>query len=728
MTALFLDGFDHYGTGNDGIANMLDGVWASATRGGQGFSITSPSWGAPRTGTGCLRLNSINLDSEIRYIIPGAPAKMYMSFGFAVDFVPGSRNLFMFETRDVANVSKYSLMVESTGAVSLWSGHGGTRIATTAGPVIRAQTWHFIELCVDYTAGTFTLRVDDPQANQTPALSATISTGLVNAQMIFGCFGGVPNSYWDDLFIRDAAGTANNSWIGDRRIATLMVNQDTTEAGWTPSYYHKFGAGVLQVAHMVPNQNIPISENACVTAATSTGFNVGTADFTIESFVRFQKVPDPTIYATIFSRWSTSDNNRSYRLLLGGSSFNNSCLQVDYTTDGTTGTLHTPITFPWTPNLNQWYHIALVRASGELLLFVDGSQMGLPIDVSADTFFAANALFSIGAETANSGVLAATYLTGMYDETRFTNGFARYTTSFAPPTDPFPRGSPDDPEWADVTLLCGYNTAIQDESSFARALTARNGAISFPVNDGPDIGVYSTIDKRTPDDNTFISAALEPATGILTMATQPSNGDTVTVGTSDGSTPAVYTFKTSVTTAFDVLIDTTAQNTLINLQSAINATAGAGTKYGTGTLANADVSAVQLPAGQLEVIALIAGTGGNTVATTATGTAATWGDTTLNGGANIPGPSDFKVERPPANTTIISAIQSTVRAYKSDAGVAVLQNAIVGPLGGIISGDTHALATNAGYYLDVIEEDPDTSGPITPATLINGKLRINRTE
>ena len=157
------------------------------------------------------------------------------------------------------------------------------------------------------------------------------------------------------------------------------------------------------------------------------------------------------------------------------------------------------------------------------------------------------------------------------------------------------------------------------------------------------LGLVSTVrlTKATPDDNTFISAGLTDASNILTMTVQPTNGDTVKVGTTDGSTPAVYTFKTAISTAYDVLIDTTAQATLINLFNAINAGPGSGTKYGTGTTSNFDVFATQLPVGQIMVTANLAGTGGNAIASTATGTAASWATTTLTGGADIPGPTDF---------------------------------------------------------------------------------------
>lgn len=77
-------------------------------------------------------------------------------------------------------------------------------------------------------------------------------------------------------------------------------------------------------------------------------------------------------------------------------------------------------------------------------------------------------------------------------------------------------------------------------------------------------------------------------TGTLTSdATNPSDGDTFTLG------DVIYTFKTTLTTtgvggtvANEIKIGADAATTLDNVKSAVNASAGAGTAYSTGTVAN----------------------------------------------------------------------------------------------------------------------------------------------
>jgi flagellin len=106
-------------------------------------------------------------------------------------------------------------------------------------------------------------------------------------------------------------------------------------------------------------------------------------------------------------------------------------------------------------------------------------------------------------------------------------------------------------------------------------------------------------------------------------------GDTVTVGTQ------TYTFVNALSTtptANEVLVGTTEASSLTNLANAINGGSGAGATYGSPTVANTAVSAVATPT-SVVFTALTKGLSGNSIATSTTGTANTFGGTTLTGGA-----------------------------------------------------------------------------------------------
>lgn len=716
MTALYMDGFDHYGGSTVSVNNMLAGSWANVSA-----TVGVPSFGA-RTGSFALGVSSVsNLAAQgTRYVLPTTETDLFLSMGYGVAALPSSNFAAAICTfNDNANNLIAVLWCQSTGALTLSSAQGGgTVFATTQGPVITSGAWHLLEMNFNYSAGSFTLRVDDPGAGNTPAITATSLTfggASAPAQMVFNNNIAGQLTWIDDLFIRNASGSVNNSWLGDRRVATLLADGNGTSQGWTPNYYQVLGsAGILNNT----------ASNAGVSTATSTSLDIGAADFTLETFVRFQSLPTGSNPAVIFNRWDATANQRSYQLFLGSVALNGGALCFQESVDGTTVTQ--PIVYPWTPQLNAWYHVAVVRASNQLLLFVNGSQLGLPIS-DAHTYFAGSSPFSLGVQYQASGLVTNTSVDGWFNGTRFTNGFARYTSNFTVPTTEYPTGS-GDTHWADVVLYGNYDSLnlIQDISSFGRTLTARNNAVQQPVNDGPSVGAWSAVGKSVPDDNTFIEAPFVAATSILTVTVNPSNGNTVTVGTKDGTTAAVYTFKTALAAAFDVLIDTNIQNTLQNLYNAINAGPGSGTKYGTSTTSNFDVNALQLPAGQMQVIANAAGTTGNSIATSKSGITGAWTGTTLSGGLNIPGPSTFSLQRLPPTTTIISAVQVSTRAFKSDAGLGSINSALIGPLGGVAAGSTHSLTIAPTYYNDIFETDPDTSGPISPTTITNGAIEINR--
>lgn len=710
MSAIYMDGFDHYGEGGVSPDNMLAGSWSFSNQ----VFCGVPSWGNARTGAFCLRNNGTG-PSGNRYSLPTPGTHFFVSFGYAVDILNSGVPwpiVFRKNTLDII----LNLTVLPNGQIQVVNG-ADTVLAITDGPVVKAENWHFFEMEIDTSAHTLTVRVDDAAGNGTAILDVTDSTitGTIALMGFLENTGGTIGNC-DDVFIRDAGGSINNSFLGDRRVATTFADADTTTAGWTPNYYQKLGAGILTNT----------ASNAMIYSPTSTSLDVGSSDYTVEGFVRFRALPSGSNKSVIFSRWDETNNKRSYQLFLGSVSLNGGSLCLRTSTDGTNSTVVDSIVYPWTPDLDTWYHIAVVRASGEDLLFVDGQQFGLPI-ADTNTYFVGTAPFSLGGQVEGTNTpIANTQLDGWYDEVRFTNGFARYTTNFTPTVVEFPRNVGGDPHFADVVFLAGFDSIIQDESSFARSVTPLNGAVQFTPNDGPGVGVWSTVGKATPDDNTFIEAPFVAASSVLTLTVNAGNTNTVTVGTTDGSTPAVYTFKTSITTAFDVLIDTNIQNTLQNLFNAINAGPGSGTKYGTGTTSNFDVNATQLPAGQMMVTANIAGTAGNSIATTKSGITGGWTSTTLAGGLDIPGPTNFRTQRLPPTTTIISAVQISIRSFKTDAGLGSINSALIGPLGGVATGPTHSLTISPNYYNDVYETDPDTSGPISPTTITNGSIQINR--
>jgi hypothetical protein len=81
---------------------------------------------------------------------------------------------------------------------------------------------------------------------------------------------------------------------------------------------------------------------------------------------------------------------------------------------------------------NNWHHVAVVRSSGTMNFYFDGSAQGSGTADSTNYSGAAGTL-RIGA----SGAYISD-LNGYIDDLRITKGVARYTANFTPPTAAFP--------------------------------------------------------------------------------------------------------------------------------------------------------------------------------------------------------------------------------------------------------------------------------------------------
>ncbi len=145
---------------------------------------------------------------------------------------------------------------------------------------------------------------------------------------------------------------------------------------------------------------------------------------------------------------------------------------------------------------------------------------------------------------------------------------------------------------------------------------------------GISVNSHSSGTVRLNDGIGGTTSAGVKATGTLTVTDVFSDGETVTI---EGH---VYTMKTALTgVADEVLIGASAAASLDNLKSAINASAGEGSTYGTGTVANDYVTATTNSDTTQVVEAIRIGEYANAYTTTETGDNSSWGGATLASGA-----------------------------------------------------------------------------------------------
>ena len=140
----------------------------------------------------------------------------------------------------------------------------------------------------------------------------------------------------------------------------------------------------------------------------SADFTFGSTDFSIDFWVRFNSVATVQVFIGRFQA-----PNRDFAIYYN----TDKTLHFAYSTDG-----GTPIDNgrSWTPITNTWYHIAAVRSSTAVKLFVNGSQLGTDISVGTNSFYDTSVVLGIGRDSLDT----ANYLNGYLDELRITKGRA----------------------------------------------------------------------------------------------------------------------------------------------------------------------------------------------------------------------------------------------------------------------------------------------------------------
>lgn len=157
----------------------------------------------------------------------------------------------------------------------------------------------------------------------------------------------------------------------------------------------------------------------------------------------------------------------------------------------------------------------------------------------------------------------------------------------------------------------------------SQAIKAEAGVIYGVV-----VNSHTSGTLRFNDGASGTTSAGVKATQVLTGSGVFTAGETILIG------DKTYTMVSALTgVANEVLIGANLAASLDNLKSAINASAGAGTTYGLGTVANPNVTATTNTDTAQTVEAYRVGTYGNSIATTETCANASWGAATLASGA-----------------------------------------------------------------------------------------------
>ena len=265
-------------------------------------------------------------------------------------------------------------------------------------------------------------------------------------------------NFYYNTFLTHAEGTdgSNNTVFVDGSTNSLIINTNGkpqqgsfspfSHTGW--SNYFNGSSDYLQATVTAPD-----------------------ADFTIEGWVNFSTVSSgvgnsPSPFAILGA--SSSAGFQVYGSALGWAVRNNS--QNILGVGGSSG-LGTP------PVVGRWYHVAFVRNSGTVTLYVDGSSVGS----SSTSYTFTDTSLTIG----RSIVAGTSYFNGYVSNLRYVSNQALYTSNFTPSTTPLTKVGGTD------FLSCQSNRFV-DNSSNARSITITSTASVQPFSPFVPSSSYST--------------------------------------------------------------------------------------------------------------------------------------------------------------------------------------------------------------------------------------------
>lgn len=171
-----------------------------------------------------------------------------------------------------------------------------------------------------------------------------------------------------------------------------------------------------------------------VSVSDSADFNFGTGDFTVDYWVRFSAVE----YKWQFM-WGTDSTGISVSLQSGTTFWVYRVENTSYVTSTA-------------PLADTWYHVALIRTSGTVRFFVNGTQLGTDATNTATLDMNTYSKF-IGTYVTDPTTYS---LNGWIDEFRVVKGTAAWTTNFTPPDTPY-AGSATNTWTADTNISEGWN-------------------------------------------------------------------------------------------------------------------------------------------------------------------------------------------------------------------------------------------------------------------------------
>lgn len=477
-------------------------------------------------------------------------------------YVPGTNSQFAFGTGDYT--VEMWIYQNARSATNGWlydsrpagTPSGASHVCFGVGPAgeifngtISLNTWYHIAICRSGTTQTTYI-------NGVQSSSGTSTTNWLNGtdRPIIGTDGNVPlspgyifNGYITNLrVVKGVAVYTGNFTVPTLPLATTQSSSSNIAAitGSQTSMLTLQGAAITDASAYVNTiTNVggtttsllspslpPKYYYASFTGTTTlslpfTSNFVFPGDFTVEGWFYFNSLPTGSNQVYLVGDWQASSNQRSFLLAVtysGGQKIN-FLISIDGLT-GVGSTFDLVVNWP-AATINTWYHIAAVRVSGSVNIYVNGvAQTRTTNDITTQTNFnsGVGGQINIGASA-----YSTVYFNGYMSNLRIVKGVAAYTGNFTPPTVQLSTIQTAGSNIAAVTgtqtsLLILQNSTIIDNSANSATITNAGGiSIATDITQIPAYVIVLTAQAATIVDNSTLPVSITNTGTVTSIAVNP---------------------------------------------------------------------------------------------------------------------------------------------------------------------------------------------------------------
>jgi len=184
---------------------------------------------AGRSGDYCLEMNNDTVYIQTPHLT--TDDTLVCGVAFKCSGLPTALRdfLFFYENTQVG----MQLRLNTDGRIAVYNNN--SLLGTTTNQLL-AATWYYLEFKVltHDSAGEFELRINNTEWLSASGVDTQPGSNAYHTAVRFSAFY-TKRVYWDDVYILDSTGSANNDFLGNRSVVALDPSGAGDSTGWTPS-------------------------------------------------------------------------------------------------------------------------------------------------------------------------------------------------------------------------------------------------------------------------------------------------------------------------------------------------------------------------------------------------------------------------------------------------------------------------------------------------------------